>query len=246
VSYRHQFATEAAARSYDEREYATDSYGQILWQIEQEQLRTIISQLRSTHDIIDLLDFATGSGRILSFVESLVETSVGIEISESMAQRARRRLTRSTVLCKDITVRGSELEAKYDIITAFRFVLNAEPALQELGLLALRDRLRDNSSVLVFNNHGNLWSHKALLYPMHAMRRVGRPATSGNYMTHHQVMRLMETVGLRAERVHGCGVLSARLGRFVAADRLLRWERSLATSMLSRAGVNHTYIAQLT
>jgi hypothetical protein len=245
VSYRQQFATEAAARSYDEREYAADSYGQILWQIEQDQLRTIISRLRSTHDSIDLLDFATGSGRILSFAESLVETSVGIEISESMAARARSRLTQSTVLCKDITVRGSELEAKYDIITAFRFVLNAEPALRELGLLALRDRLRDNSSVLVFNNHGNLWSHKAILYPMHAARRAGGPVTSGNYMTHQQVMRLMDTVGLCAERAYGCGVLGARLGRFIAADRLLRWERSLAASMVSRAGVNHTYIARL-
>jgi SAM-dependent methyltransferase len=245
VSYRQQFSSEIAARSYDERVYGSGSYSQLLWLIEQEQLREIICKLRGTHPRIDLLDFAAGSGRILSFVEPLVDTSVGIEISESMVERARRRVKRSSVLCRDITRADSKVEGKYDVITAFRFVLNAEPDLRVLALRALRDRLRDGSSVLVLNNHGNLWSHKAILYPVHTMRRAGRPTTSGNYLTHRQVLSLAQSAGLRAERVHGCGVFGGRLARFVPEARLLRWERALAASAVSRVGVNQTYIARL-
>lgn len=245
MSYRQQFATTDAAQTYDEQEYAADSYGQILWQIEQSQLSAIMYALRATLPTIDLLDFATGSGRILSFLESMSDTSVGIEISESMAERARHRVSRSTVLCRDITLPDTPIEGTYDVITAFRFILNAEPALRRLALLALRDRLRDQTSRLIFNNHGNLWSHKAILYPIHALRRAGKPATSGNTMTHRQVMDLIESVGMRAERVYGCGVLGARLARLGTAERVLEWELSLARSSLWRAGVNHIYVARL-
>jgi hypothetical protein len=245
MSYREQFATKTAAQSYEDREYASDSYGQILWQIEQQQLRTLITDLRSTHATIDALDFATGSGRILSFIESLANTSVGIEISEPMAALARSRVAASTILCKDITAADASIEGRYDLITAYRFLLNAEPALRQSALLALRDRLRDASSILIFNNHGNLWSHKAILYPVHSLGRGHQPATSGNYLTHRQIKLLMKRVGLRAERMYGCGVLGARLVRTGSPQHLLAWEQRLANSVLWRAGVNQTYVAQL-
>lgn len=245
MSYRQQFSTPLDARAYDEREYRPGSYGDVLWQIEQEQLRAVIEAFRRTHPTIELLDFATGSGRVLSYVESMVDASVGIEVSESMAERARARVTRSTVLCRDITLAGAPVEGFYDMITAFRFVLNAELELRRAGLRALAARLRDSSSVLVFNNHGNLWSHKALLYPVHTIRRGRAPRTSGNYLTHRQITGLMAEVGLRAERVHGCGVIGGRLARWVPPTRLLRWERRLTRSRLARLGVNQIYLARL-
>jgi Methyltransferase domain len=245
MSYRQQFSALNDAQTYDEREYGSGSYGQLLWQIEQAQLAQIFCTFRKTHPTVEVLDFAAGSGRILSFVERLSDIAVGIEISEHMAERARDRVERASVLCRDITVPGAEVEGKYDIITAFRFFLNAEPELRRSAMQALRQRLRDKSSLIVFNNHGNIWSHKAILYPLHATRRGKRPKTSGNYMSHRQVTSLGRSVGLRVERAYGCGVIGARLARVLPKKHLIRWEAALAATSFSRIGVNQMYVARL-
>jgi SAM-dependent methyltransferase len=245
MSYRQQFSTVDNAQAYDEQEYGAGSYGQLLWQIEQAQLAQIFATFRRTHAKVDVLDFAAGSGRILSFVERLSDSAVGIEISEQMAERARQRVERAPVLCRDITVPGAQIEGTYDIITAFRFILNAEPALRRSAMLALRQRLRDRSSLIIFNNHGNMWSHKAILYPLHAARHGRGPKTSGNYLSHRQVTRLAKSVGLRVQRAYGCGVIGARLTRALPEEHLLRWETTLAASPLSWIAVNQMYVARL-
>lgn len=244
MSYRDQFAGQRAAVAYDEEQYRRGSYSDLLWRVEQQQLRHVVGQLRSSHRRIDYLDFATGTGRVLGFLEPLVDTAVGIEVSEAMAQRARRRVPAASVLCRDIATAGAPVEGSYDLITAFRFVLNAEPALRAAGLAALARRLRDDSSILVVNNHGNLWSHKALLWPVHKAAGRVRPGTSGNYLSHRAVVRLLEQAGLRVERVLGCGVLGARLARQLPEARVAEWEHRLASTRAAAAAVNRMYVCR--
>jgi hypothetical protein len=244
VTYREQFRDEVTAREYDEREYGKRSYADLLWRIEQQQLAQLLSEFRRNHPTIKLLDFATGSGRILSFVENLVDESSGIEISESMAQRARTRVKRSPIYCQDITSPSARVEGRYDVITAFRFVLNAESDLRQAAFSSLRERLRDDSSVIVFNNHGNLWSHKAILYPLHCMHRGAGPRTSGNYMSHRQVLKVARDAGLTAQRVYGCGVLGGRLAGFTPWKATLSLEEKLTNTVLCWAAVNQMYIAR--
>ena len=244
MSYRDQFTGERAAVAYDEHQYRPGSYGELLWQVEQQQLRDVVGQLRSSHRRIDYLDFATGTGRVLAFLEPLVDTAVGIEVSEAMAGRARSRVPAATVLCRDITTGAAPVEGSYDLITAFRFILNAEPALRAAGLAAMQRRLRDESSLLVFNNHGNLWSHKALLWPVHKAAGRVQPGSAGNYLSHRQVMRLVERAGLRVERVVGCGVLGARTSRRLPEARVAEWERRMAATWTARAAVNRMYVCR--
>jgi SAM-dependent methyltransferase len=243
MSYRDQFTEDASALQYDEAEYGPASYSRILWEFEKTQLAALITAFRATHTEIRYLDFACGSGRIISFVENLVSESRGIEISQSMAQRARDRVTRSEIICRDITRTDLDAEGKYDVITAFRFLLNAEPQLRQSALAALRERLRSDESVIIFNNHGNLWSHKALLYPTHAVRRRGRRLNCGNYLTHGQVMKIAADVGLRARRVNGCGLLGGRLVERYPSNLLIGIERRFAASEISRFAVNQLYVA---
>jgi hypothetical protein len=117
--------------------------------------------------------------------------------------------------------------------------------LRRSAMLALRQRLRDRSSLIIFNNHGNMWSHKAILYPLHAARHGRGPKTSGNYLSHRQVTRLAKSVGLRVQRAYGCGVIGARLTRALPEEHLLRWETTLAASPLSWIAVNQMYVARL-
>jgi hypothetical protein len=110
-------------------------------------------------------------------------------------------------------------------------------------LRALRSRLRNDSSVIIFNNHGNLWSHKALLYPIHKMRGKAISGVSGNYLTHREIVRVADSVGLRVRRFAGCGVLGGRIARNLSEDRAVRWERFLSKTPAWRLGVNQLYIA---
>ena len=246
TSYRQQFAEREKAGQY-EAIYAEDSYSEVLWQMEKTQLAAFIKEFRRTHPRIDYLDFAAGTGRVISLLEDKVDSATGIEISEAMIDVAKKKLSKGRMICTDITAPDAEIEAKYDLITAFRFVLTAEPALRFAAMRALAARLKDNTSCIVFNNHGNLWSHKLLLWPVHKLRRLGRRyQTEGNYMTNGQVKKLANQAGLQIDRVAGCGLLGAKATRLMSFKNTVRVETKLANwPLLPRFGVNQMYVARL-
>ncbi len=246
-TYKEQFEDPGMAVSYDKTLYEPGSYGKLLWELEKLQLAEFIADVRKTHSHIDYLDFAAGTGRIISFVEDLVDTATGIEISQAMVDLADSKLKKGRMVCRDITNPDSEVEGKYDLITTFRFILNAEPSLRLAGIKALAARLKDDSSRLIFNNHGNLFSHKLLLWPLHALRRRGKGyLPEGNYLTHGQVVRLADEAGLEIERVIGSGVFSSRIAALFGYERAFRYEKSMTHSRLLRLiCVNHMYVAKL-
>ncbi len=246
-TYREQFSQATKADEYDAVHIAAGSYSDLLWDIEKRQLVELVDEMRRTHERIDLLDFAAGTGRIISFLEDRVDSATGIEVSAAMVERARRKLRHGTMICKDITAADDEIEGSYDLITAFRFALNAEPALRLAAFKALAARLRDETSVLLFNNHGNPISHKLPLWPWHRLRRAGggyRP--EGNYMTNGSARRLAEAAGLTIDRVLGCGLLSAKSLRVLPRDMVRRLEDRLARwRVLRPLAVNQLYVARL-
>lgn len=246
-TYKQQFADPVMATSYEQTEYAPGSYSDLLWQIEKRQLAELIAAVRKTHSHIDYLDFAAGTGRIISFVEPMVDNATGIEISQQMVDLASKKLTKGTMLCKDITGPDAEIESRYDLITTFRFILNAEPTLRLAGIKALAARLKDPSSVLILNNHGNLFSHKLLMWPIHAVRRMGKGyLAEGNYMTHGQVMKLLDACGLEVVGSVGCGFLGGRIASLVGHKRARAWENAAASSgSLKRLCVNRMYVTRL-
>src|SRR6266568_3188375 len=70
--------------------------------MEERWLKDIISKYFS--DKIDsYLDFACGTGRIISSIEQFATYSCGIDISESMLQSARSKSSKSVFFCLDLT-----------------------------------------------------------------------------------------------------------------------------------------------
>ena len=245
ASYKEHFSGPADAARYDEVEYAPHSYGRLLWELEKAALESLRAELRRTHAQIRYLDFASGTGRVAGFMEGLVDSATAIEVSESMAARARQRLAATAVLRRDITAGGAEVEGKYDLITAFRFFLNAEPGLRLAAVRALAARLQDETSWLVFNNHGNLWSLKMIGWPYHRVRSFGKARKPyGNYLRHAEVRRFSEQAGLRIVRVLGLGVLGGKVCGLLPFERALRLETRLArVPVLRRLGQDQIYVA---
>lgn len=243
MSYRDHFERSESAQAYEEVEYGSTSHSDLLWQLEKEQLDAVVARLRRTHEHITYLDFATGTGRVLEHLEKSVDSATGVEISESMAEISRTKVA-SPVICGDITTNADLVSDGYDIITAFRFFLNAEPELRTAAIAALAARLRDETSLLVFNNHGNLWSHKLALWPIHALRNGRGYRPEGNYMSHHEVLDLIDEAGLEVVARVGCGVTPGRLTPYVSRQWLLRGEQRVADTALARIGVNQMYVVR--
>jgi predicted TPR repeat methyltransferase len=129
ISYRDSHKHTGKGAEY-EVHYQTQAWDRFLWSREQKILLNILDKYFANRDI-HLLDFACGTGRVTNLLENRVATSTGVDVSESMLTIAREKLKRTEIIQADITREKNILKPKkFNLITAFRFFLNAEPELR--------------------------------------------------------------------------------------------------------------------
>jgi SAM-dependent methyltransferase len=220
-----------------------------LWEVEKILLASLITEFRQSVNgrQIDYLDFASGTGRIIAYIEDKVDNATGIEISPAMCTIARKKLKYGKLLCCDITSPSTPTEGKYDLITAFRFILNAGPELRLVAMKALTLRLKDERSWIIFNNHANPFSIKLIMWPVHFIRQLWKGKDpAGNYLTNTQVYRLTTETDLHIVRVIGYGFLGGHLAKVFSKKWICYIESWLAKCpLLSRFGINQCYVAML-
>ena len=243
--YRQSHVSTDSASRYDRR-YSEKNHETMLWSLEQSLLLQELTRLRARKPRIEYLDFACGTGRLLSFLESRVEKAVGIEIAENMLSVARGKVESAQLICKDITVESGPPEARYDLITAFRFLLNAEPSLRLAALKALARRLRDRGSRLIVNNHNNLPSYRIIAWPLHRLRQSVTGTPKPNYLSRRQIKSIFEMAGLELIATHGYGQFSAHVVNLLSLDRLRDLESALVDApLLWRFATHQMYVARL-
>jgi len=181
--------------------YESQPWQRFLWSREREIILRILEKYFAGRDI-HLLDFACGTGRITSLLEDRVKTSTGVDVSSSMLAIARGRLKRTEIIEADITVDNVLKARKFNLITAFRFFVNAEPALRSAAMAALA-KLLSEDGFLIFNNHqsyGSPWIK--LLYMRHQQKN-----SEGvfNVMTIDEMRKLVERVGMEIVELYPVG-----------------------------------------
>lgn len=221
-------------RNYDENVYSSRSFGTLITQVERDFLRRVLERFPKPSQI-NYLDFACGSGRVVTFMEDFVGHARGIDVAEPMLEIARQKARKAELVCRDITDPAAAVEDRYDLITSFRLFLNAEPGLRAAAMRAASARLKDESSRFVFNNHAILPSYKLLSWgATHARSLVtGKPPTMGT-LTHRMVKKLVSDAGMEIEETFDYDVLSGKALPLLGYDRQLRIERGLAGSALAR------------
>jgi SAM-dependent methyltransferase len=168
---------------------------EILWHLEQRILPRLLADLPVPTRV---LDFAAGTGRISELLErTFPEASVhGVDVSPEMLEKARERCTDVSFVEGDITRDDDLLHGPYDLVTAFRFFLRAEPALRHDALGAIRGRLSP-SGRLVANFHRNPTSVRGLwLRVRPGQRRLP-------FLSLAEVERLLWAGGFAVERTVG-------------------------------------------
>lgn len=242
VRYTEEFATDYAAEKYERTVYASDSHSSLLWGLEELQIDQFLNRFATGPKH---LDFACGTGRVAGHLTDRLDVTA-VDISPAMVNVAKTVRPGPVYLCADILDDESFVELRsigpFDSITAFRFILNADRDIVEPILARLRDLLTPHG-VAIINNHGDTRSIKALPRAIKALGYLSPRAESavGNYLTPREAERLFQRAGLRIAASIGTGVLPGKVLPFVGFDRLLRAERKLLDTPLSRLGTNTMY-----
>ncbi len=246
-SYRNRFMRPEDAEKYDNRVYSGDSVNDLLWDTERPLIENLVERFRAEQDRVEYLDFACGTGRIISLVEKHVDSATGIDISPEMLKLAARKAKSAAFHCCDITRDSEAPRGQYDLITSFRFLTNAEVELRRSALACLTERLRGDDSLLLINIHSNLLSYKILLAPYHWLGKKlsKRQGSRAQCLTRGRVLSELREAGLKVEKVIGLGFVSGRLLPFMPYRLALWIERKLAgLPLLQRFGVNLLFVCR--
>ena len=218
--YRTSHVGEEKSRRYEEDIYREGSYDEMLWRMERELLIKEIRALQKEVGKVHYLDFACGTGRIISALEQFVEESYGIDVSSAMLERARKKVKKSELMYADLTTNDVLKDKTFDLITAFRFFLNAEAELGAIALSLLQKKLKDEKSIFIFNMHGNIMSHRLFTKFWYAVR--GKHLNTASLW---EARRLARSHGLEIIRWYGIGILPKVFYRYLNAQFLAALDR---------------------
>ncbi len=186
--------------------FSSIPYRSMVWDLEQRLLSRIVLDYFAD-DTPRYLDFACGTGRILAFLAPYCRSALGVDLSTSMLDVARRVAAGIDVIEADITKDDHLRGREFDLITVFRFFPNAEGELREEALGALVRHL-SSGGILVFNNHKNSGSVRSRLgaAKRRALGGVAR-VRDRRTMSDLDARTLVCGAGLRVDRVYHLGVL---------------------------------------
>lgn len=189
---------------YD-RTYEAGYYAALWSKIEKPLIATILRDLGGAE--MTCLDFACGTGRITQVAADYFGKVVGVDVSASMLARAHGS---HNVRLRRIDITRRRLGETFDVVTAFRFLLNAEQELRQEALQAIREHLKPEGR-LICNIHMNATS------PIGIAARIANRlpwSCKRNTMSTAELSRLLDSAGFTVERTLGYGYLP-RPGRLL-------------------------------
>lgn len=221
--YRSSHISQIKSARYEEEIYRFGSYDDYIWQEEKKILAREVHNLAKHNKKISYLDFACGGGRVLSFLEDQTAIAVGVDVSHSMLEYAHQRVKRARLIESDITTNDVLTDEAFDLITAFRFYLNAQSALRTNVFHLLKKKLRNKDAILIFNMHGNRFSTRFFTEILLRMR--GRRLNTSSYV---EIKRFLDANGFKLVRWYGVGVLPKIFYRMFPPDIITFLDRALS------------------
>jgi ubiquinone/menaquinone biosynthesis C-methylase UbiE len=194
MDYRNSHASKNYGLIYSET--YKSGYFSFQWErLEKKILKDIFDEFLSRNPGASYLDFACGTGRILSFAEnSFIHTS-GVDISEEMLVVAKEVCKKSDLIKLDLT--RNFLDKKFDVITSFRFFLHAQDELKNEALRAIKSHLSQDG-ILIANIHVNSKSPLGWVYVLRNFlyRREAAVVLSAN-----RFCQILKENGFRVEKI---------------------------------------------
>lgn len=205
--YRLSHTTPGKGIEYSES-FQNLPYLRYLWEWEKKTLKQILDQNFAAPQSINHLDFACGTGRIIGYLEPMVGKSMGVDVSDAMLEVCRRAVQKSELVKVDLTKNNILKGAKFDLITAFRFFLNAQASLRDEVLQVLTNSLSPEGC-FVFNVHMNKTSLHALITRLKF--RITRRSEPFNSLSIDEVTKMVAKHGLQVQDIYHYGLLPVKV-----------------------------------
>lgn len=236
--YRKSHLAAGKGKSYHAA-FSNNSYRAIIWEMEKVLLGRIMERFLIGRRISHL-DFACGTGRILAYCEEYSDISLGVDVSASMLDVARKNVRRGELIQADLTIKDVLGKRKFNFITAFRFFPNAQPELRIAVMQILTNHLEDGGYI-VFNNHKNTGSIRRRLAYM-----CGRNSDRG--MSMEEVSGLLDSNGLKVDHVYPLSIFPTTETRMLLPKFLLMpLEKFLCClPMFRNLGGNLIFVCRIT
>jgi SAM-dependent methyltransferase len=177
---------------YDSKTYGPNTPESYMWNRE----KRLLDDELSGRLFERYLDFACGTGRLTGHLCRYARSVTGVDISPEMISAARSKRPDIEFVEGDIIGDAALLPGPFDLVTCFRFLLNAEQALREDAMEALSKRM-GKGSVLIVNNHGGKFSARLLVWFAH---KVSRRKAEFNSLSDAEVGDLLERHDLSVHR----------------------------------------------
>ncbi|MEX0668711.1 MAG: class I SAM-dependent methyltransferase [Candidatus Saccharimonadales bacterium] len=197
LDYRNKFSSENAQK-YETSTYKNNSYYSLMWKIEKKYLQ----ELLNGRQFDNYLDFACGSGRVIEFTENYADKSTGVDVSADMLKLARSKIKKSKLIQQDLTQESLAAQENFDLITAFRFFLNAQSELRE-EVADEFAKITDKGSTVIISNQGN----KTSFISITALIEEALTGRKLNKMSLSDFKQLFESHGFKLVEYRGIGFL---------------------------------------
>ena len=213
-TYRKSFTDKAVVDEYVTR-YSGVTLSSYLFDIEKNILSDVVkNEINATaKGRVKYLDYACGTGRVLNFIIERFSVSeikldaVGMDISEQMLATITDSPARLVKI--DVSTESAS-ENGFDLITCFRFFLNAENDLRNSVLRRLHIMLKEDGCLIV-NNHG---SCSSFLGSLRFLKK------STHCMDDLKFLQMLSANGFKVKTVYGLGflpgiIVNRKISRFL-------------------------------
>jgi len=229
-AYSTRFVETASAETYD-REFGSGRFMENVSELEFRIVRSALGRC-SRKPFHRHLDFACGPGRAIGFVEGFAQTTVAVDVSAEMLDRARERFPTTRFVCGDVSRDPNLLDqlGPFDLVTVWRFIAPAGPGLRFAALSAIARSMNDGGFLFVNNNANRASLHGAVLF-LRSLVKVQRLRSSIPYqgsLPHGELCRLLESVGFRVEETRAICYLPEQVTRRLPARLWVPIERALS------------------
>lgn len=237
-SYRKRFQAPNAAELYHE-----SLQKRIDWRLWEElivpELYQVLTKLKNL-GAEKYLDFACGTGRVIDVSGSIFPHTTAIDISPQMIKFASSRHENVSFIVADVTAEPSLILERFDCVTIFRFLLNAESSLRRQALSWLSKHVEPGGYLV-----GNVHLHSLIVAGMLAMTSHRFFGRSVSYLSRKETETLLEKAGFKVEEWRGYRILPTLMGRSLLGDSVqLKGEKLCKKLGLGVIGSDQMFVAR--
>ena len=204
IDYRDSHTRKGKGKEYHDS-FSFYPYRKNMWEWEKQQLDKILDKKLKLDS--NILDFACGTGRILKYLAGKSQNVTGVDLSDSMLEITKKNLPQIEVIKADLT-RDNVLKnqnRQFDVITAFRFFLNAQNSLRIEVLNELHPLLKEDG-ILIFNNHGNSGNLGVFLGQFVQLKnpfvKPERRVNNYNVLSESKMKKVLKNTGFEIIKTH--------------------------------------------